>query len=386
MGGSLQSSAYMRPELLYLNTRKPYDITKNAAFRYACAFHTDSNPGQINKSKFFPPVPLTTCVINVKLCKIPCATAIPCTATQKEMIMDYIEATKNDLKVEKELIELYEDLLKSLPEGRLVTKLVYGRRYYYRIMPGTQKQVYISVRNLHLIQALKKRKYMETALKILKENVKVQERLIKKYAPYGDKDILSKIGKGYQPETANADNVPIYKSRYRQSSYDSQHSRADGNREHYQNHLSGDAPHDSRDNWIGGTIGQSSLDFKADALIHRTSFGLMVRSKSEAIISEFLNKNGIKFAYEEPLYLHDADGRTTVRYPDFTLYLANGRIIYWEHLGMLKDESYRKAVWKKFALYYSNDIVPGSNLIITCDSSTGGIDIAAILQIIGSLK
>ena len=112
----------------------------------------------------------------------------------------------------------------------------------------------------------------------------------------------------------------------------------------------------------------------------------MVRSKSEAIISEFLNKNGIKFAYEEPLYLRDADGRTTVRYPDFTLYLASGRIIYWEHLGMLKDESYRETVWKKFALYYSNDIVPGSNLIITCDSGTGGIDIAAILQIIGALK
>ena len=300
--------------------------------------------------------------------------------------MDYIEATKNDLKVEKELIELYDDLLKSLPEGRLVTKLVYGNRYYYRILPGTQKQVYISVRDLHLIQALKKRKYMETALKILKENVKIQERLIKKYAPYGDKDILSKIGKGYQPGIADTDNVSIYKSRYRQNSDGSQHSRTRGNREHRQNHLSGDAIDDIRDSRAGGTTGQSSLGFKADELIHRTSFGLMVRSKSEAIISEFLNKNGIKFAYEEPLYLRDADGRTAVRYPDFTLYLADGRIIYWEHLGMLKDEGYREAVWKKFVLYYSNDIVPGSNLIITCDSSTGGIDIAAILQIIGSLK
>ena len=278
--------------------------------------------------------------------------------------MDYIEATKNDLKVEKELIELYGDLLESLPEGRLVTKLVYGNRYYYRILPGTHKQVYISVRDRHLIQALKTRKYMEISLKVLKENVKIQERLIQKYEPYGNKDILSKLGKGYQPEMADTDNTPIYKNLYCQNS--------DGSR-----------PQHSR---IGGTDSQSALDFKTDELIHRTSFGLMVRSKSEAIISEFLNRSGIDFAYEEPLYLYDTDGRTTVRYPDFTLYLADGRIIYWEHLGMLKNESYREAVWKKFVLYYSNDIVPGSNLIITCDSGTGGIDIAAIMQIISVLK
>lgn len=297
--------------------------------------------------------------------------------TQMERIMDYIEATKNDLKVEKELIELYGGLLESLPEGRLVTKLVYGNRYYYRILPGTQKQVYISIRDHHLIQALKTRKYMEAALKILKENVKFQERMIKKYAPYGEKDILSKIGKVYQPDMTGTDNTATGKY---------QSCQTGGDRHHRRHCPTSDAMHDSLHHQANGDGSQSALDFKADKLIHKTSFGLMVRSKSEAIISEILNKNGIEFAYEEPLYLRDADGRTTVRYPDFTLYLANGKIIYWEHLGMLKDEGYRESVWKKFVLYYSNDIVPGSNLIITCDSGTGGIDIAAIMQIIESLK
>lgn len=276
--------------------------------------------------------------------------------------MDYIEATKNDLKVEKELIELYGGLLESLPEGRLVTKVVYGNLYYYHILPGTQKQVYISIHDSDLIQGLKMRKYIETALKIMKENVKQQEKLIKKYAPYSDTYILSRIGKCYQPDMPDANNAPAHRSHYDQTvGYSQHHQYSAGSR-------------------------RSSLDFKEDELIHKTSSGLMVRSKSEAIISEFLNKNGIRFAYEEPLYLRDADGRTTVRYPDFTIYLADGRIIYWEHLGMLMNEDYREAVWKKLALYYSNDIVPGSNLIITCDSSTGGIDIAAILRIIESLK
>ena len=52
--------------------------------------------------------------------------------------------------------------------------------------------------------------------------------------------------------------------------------------------------------------------FLQEGLIHRTSKGLAVRSKSELIIAEALSNAGIAFEYEKPLTLGGS-----VRYPDF---------------------------------------------------------------------
>ena len=68
-----------------------------------------------------------------------------------------------------------------------------------------------------------------------------------------------------------------------------------------------------------------------------------MRSKSEVIIANLLHARGIEYRYEEPL---EIDGLT--KYPDFTIEDDNtGRTYYWEHLGMLSDERYRKKVARK---------------------------------------
>jgi hypothetical protein len=85
--------------------------------------------------------------------------------------------------------------------------------------------------------------------------------------------------------------------------------------------------------------------FLQEGLIHRTSKGLAVRSKSELIIAEALTNSGISFEYEKPLTL---GGQT--RYPDFTIEdEISGRTIYWEHLGMLERLDYRRSWEKKLA-------------------------------------
>jgi hypothetical protein len=71
-------------------------------------------------------------------------------------------------------------------------------------------------------------------------------------------------------------------------------------------------------------------------LLHRTSRGEFVRSKSELAIAEKLNGMGISYVYEQPLQL---DGKT--RWPDFTIVDEDSGITYfWEHLGMLSDPQY----------------------------------------------
>lgn len=73
-----------------------------------------------------------------------------------------------------------------------------------------------------------------------------------------------------------------------------------------------------------------------EKLIHKTIRGEMVRSKSEVIVANILEKMNIGYAYEEPL---DVNGKTYI--PDFTL-RYQGKIAYLEHLGMLGIKSYEK--------------------------------------------
>jgi len=121
--------------------------------------------------------------------------------------------------------------------------------------------------------------------------------------------------------------------------------------------------------------------FLQDGLIHRTGTGLAVRSKSELIIAEALNNAGIPFEYEEPLSLGG-----TNRYPDFTIEdEISGQTIYWEHLGMLEREDYRRNWEKKLAWYNAHGIEEMTDeqprqqyLVTTKDSSTSGLDMAEV--------
>jgi hypothetical protein len=123
-----------------------------------------------------------------------------------------------------------------------------------------------------------------------------------------------------------------------------------------------------------------------DRLIHRTSNGETVRSKSEVIIANLLHAKGLPYAYE--LERKAPDG--TVRYPDFTIEdTESGTTVYWEHLGLLEDPLYRARWEKKLAWYRDQRILPfeeggGPNgvLVMTRDDERGGIDSESIAKLI----
>ena len=125
--------------------------------------------------------------------------------------------------------------------------------------------------------------------------------------------------------------------------------------------------------------------FLQEGLIHRTSKGLAVRSKSELLIAEALLSAGVGFEYEKPLTLAG-----TTRYPDFTIEdEISGRTVYWEHLGMLGREDYRASWEKKLAWYSANGIYAVDEtksedllLITTTDSAQSGLDMAKVKKLI----
>jgi len=120
-------------------------------------------------------------------------------------------------------------------------------------------------------------------------------------------------------------------------------------------------------------------------LIHRTSRGEMVRSKSEVIIADRLSDNAVEYAYEQPLIIENVQ-----KYPDFTIEdMESGRTFYWEHCGMLHVPSYLNRWKEKLTWYRKNFIIPyeeggGENgtLIITRESPEGGISSQEIERII----
>ena len=125
-------------------------------------------------------------------------------------------------------------------------------------------------------------------------------------------------------------------------------------------------------------------NFRREDLIHTTSFGMLFRSKSEALIAELLHNAGISFYYESRLVLRDEWGEKHFFYPDFTIELPDVRVIYWEHFGRMDSADYRQKNYKRLAIYHDNDIYPPNNLIITMESKKGGIDASAIRRIIES--
>ena len=124
--------------------------------------------------------------------------------------------------------------------------------------------------------------------------------------------------------------------------------------------------------WQGRPFSPETPDFT-------TARGERVRSKSEVIIADTLNRLHVPYRYEYPLKLNS--GQTF--HPDFLcLNVRSRREFIWEHFGMMNDAEYlKKALWK-LQLYNDNDYFLGINLIITMESQQSPINTRQLKQII----
>jgi hypothetical protein len=130
----------------------------------------------------------------------------------------------------------------------------------------------------------------------------------------------------------------------------------------------------------------SQRGFLEERLIHRTFRGEMVSSKNEMVIANILydlEKRGfLKYRIEPQLPFDDGRGR----WADF-LIEANGKSWYWEHCGLMDDDSYRKRWARKLRLYAANgytsysDKNPEGRLIVTEDGPEKGLDSPALAEL-----
>jgi ATP-dependent exoDNAse (exonuclease V) alpha subunit len=133
-------------------------------------------------------------------------------------------------------------------------------------------------------------------------------------------------------------------------------------------------------------VGDSFLE---ERLIHITSHGEAVRSKSEVIVANLLHSNKITYKYEQALEIAGV-----TKYPDFTIEDDDtGVTYYWEHCGMLQNRGYRERWKEKQAWYASHGIKQlkdggGSKgtLLVSEDEPNGSINSAKIEALIRVIK
>jgi len=249
-------------------------------------------------------------------------------------------------KAYQKMITAFQNELKSLPKGNVTRKLVRGHTYlYFTFITKDEKQKYIQKivkkEEMPLAEAVLRRKFVEKSLKILYANVKCMEKLEKEYIPFYFIEILEqlpfKLDNSHEMIVTKNDLINAWQ------------------KEEYE-----------------------PCNYYKIKLIHFTTCGIKVRSKSEVIIANLLTANQVPFRYEAKVIIEDQ-----VFYPDFTIMKPkDGEIIYWEHFGMINNKEYYKDKERKRDFYIQNGLIPWDNLIETYDYSDGTINIERIQSII----
>lgn len=115
-----------------------------------------------------------------------------------------------------------------------------------------------------------------------------------------------------------------------------------------------------------------------EQLTIRAANGEKVRSKSEAFILSTLAAAEIPCRYECKLVLD----KTTL-YPDFTIRRpADGKLIIWEHFGMMSDPVYLKNTQDKIRRYIANGFYPMDNLVTTFEQERSALDFSRVMEIV----
>ena len=259
-----------------------------------------------------------------------------------------MEEVKNLLKVrEKELLQLKKEKKKALqnaPEGtlRICTR---GNKvqYYHRTVPKDFNGVYIREKDYKLAQKLAQKDYDAKILKAVEKEL----HAIQKYNAYYPDKCAEQLYENLHKERQKLI-FPVCES---EDAFVQQ--------------------------WE--SIEYEGKVFYGDAAEFYTAKNERVRSKSEVIIADALNREGVPYRYEFPIYLEDFG---TV-YPDFTvLHIRTRKEILWEHLGMMDEPDYAEKAIQKIATYEQNGFFPGENLILTYETRKNPLNQKILVNLI----
>lgn len=231
----------------------------------------------------------------------------------------------------------YESELKEMPEGELYCLRNRDAQLYYQRFPKRgnrkkEKRVGIT-KDSDKVFSLVRKEYLIKAIAIIDRDIRTIDMAIKHYVNYDEESVMAKFLEKH-PELS-------------EGVYHGKQSDAE---------------------WADSYVRQEN--FYDESRKHTSAKGEKMRSKNEIYISSRLDHYEIPYRYEASIAHPDVD-----RIPDFTIRRPrDGKIIYWEHLGVTDSEDYLLGNGIKFREYRDIGIVPWDNLIVTYDDADGNID------------
>ena len=230
---------------------------------------------------------------------------------------------------------------KALPQQHIQIATRNGHEQYYLYDASSKTKSYVKHEDMKNYSKLMQRDYELSVNRVLKRKTKLMEKMLNIYSKIESDDIEMLHTK--MPSLKRKYVVPILVSE-----------------------------EDYIADWLEKHPGQQNT-FPEEGL-YKTNRSEMVRSKSEKIIADTLDKYNIPYQYEPLLEL----GYNTV-YPDFiVLNTRTRRTIYWEHLGIVSDMEYAVKNFKKLQTYEKNGYLLGRDLVTTMESSDLPIDVKLV--------
>lgn len=228
----------------------------------------------------------------------------------------------------QQIIKEKETSLQNTPEGIInITQSPHnGVQYYYKKDSSDSQKKYMKKRELPLIKKICQKDYDQKVLKSAQNELLQLERLNRNYPKQTYEEIYEKMNMNRQ-ELITPVVLP-----------DTEFIKEWERFEYAQKPFSENSPE------------------------YYTEKGERVRSKSEILIANALNKHNIPYRYECPLHLK---GYGWI-HPDFTvLNVRLRKVFYWEHLGKMDDSEYIENTLQRISMYEKNNIFPGKTLILT---------------------
>ncbi len=264
------------------------------------------------------------------------------------------EAKEEIIKLEK-MTKKIDDFLIHAPEGCLKWQNRRKKTYYYHQYmektdksKGKWKRKYITNENISIAKELAKKHYYIILKKMIQKRLKALNTLIKDY-PVKEIDAIYDELCDERKVLVEPIEITIKEKvkKWQEEVY------------------------------------EKNISFPEN-LRYETEQGDIVRSKSEVIIANLLyqNRNDILYKYEKPLEVIE-NGRKKTIYPDFTIMnVHTGKLIYWEHAGLMDDAFYANEFVRKMNIYIANGILPGRDVVVSYETSLTPLDINAVKKLI----
>jgi hypothetical protein len=241
------------------------------------------------------------------------------------------------------LISEKEDALQDVPEGHIrIVSVKKSFQYYYK-NPSSPKEVYLPKSEINLAKKLAQKSYN----KKIRDKAEIELHILEKYIDHLETDQLFNVYTGLSDGRKELV-IPI-------SMTDEQYISWWKSIQYYPYII------EDQDNFF------------------YTNAGIRVRSKSELMIGNALERFGVPYRYEFPLVLWNNDN---VR-PDFYCLNVRERVAkVWEHFGKMDDPSYANKNVKKIMDYEQTGFSQGRNFIMTFETSKVALNSKLIDEII----